>query len=132
MPENEIKLHDIKPLIEIQEYSFYYFLGAVFIGVVLVTLLGYLTYKWLKNRNRYNKRADHSQKLREIRFENPKKDAYDITFYGLTFRDDTPRHKKAYEALVHSLEVYKYKKDVPPFSDETKHLFDIYLGLIDV
>jgi len=132
MPTAEIQLHDIKPLMEIQEYSLYYFIALVVVGTILLISLVYLAIKWFKNRNKFNLRAEHSRLLKEISFQNPKRAAYDITFYGLTFRDDSERHRKAYELLVEELEAYKYKKDVTSFSDEAKHLFDIYLGLIDV
>ena len=32
----DIKIHDIKPIVDIQEYSFYYFLGISFVALLFV------------------------------------------------------------------------------------------------
>ncbi len=128
----DIPLHDIKPLIEIQEYSMYYLIGiSILVSVVIFSLL-YLAFKYFKNRNKFTIRKHNLSKLRAIDFSDAKSAAYAITEYGISFKDDSDRHSRAYEALVEELESYKYKKNVNDFSDETKHIFDIYLGLLDV
>lgn len=128
----DIPLHDIKPLIEIQEYSLYYLivLGVV-VTIVFFGLL-YLLIRYMRNRNKFNIRAHHQGLLRDITLSDAKKDAYEITLYGATFKDDTPRHTEAYDSLVESLSSYKYRKNVDMFSDETKHLLEIYMEMIDV
>ena len=128
----DIPLHDIKPLIEIQEYSMYYLIVLSFIVIIVLFTLMYLALKYFKNRKKFNIRKDNLSKLRAIDFSNAKSAAYAITTYGKTFKDDSDRHIRAYDALLEELECYKYKKDVANFSDETKHVFEIYLGLIDV
>ena len=128
----DIPLHDIKPLIEIQEYSLYYLIGVSLVGTVILLALLYLAFKYLKNRNKFNIRKENLSRLRAIDFSDAKSAAYDITTYGKTFKDDSDRHTRAYDALLEELEIYKYKKNVDNFSDETKHIFEIYLGLLDV
>lgn len=128
----DIPLHDIKPLIEIQEYSMYYLIGVSVIGVVLFLALAYLAFKYFKNRNQFNIRKFNLNKLKTIDFSEPKKAAYEITSYGLVFKDDSERHSRAFTSLQEDLESYKYKKNVDDFSDDTKHLFEIYLGMLDV
>ncbi|MEA1982619.1 MAG: hypothetical protein U9N39_03650 [Campylobacterota bacterium] len=128
----DIPLHDIKPLIEIQEYSLYYSVALGIVSTIILFSVLYLLIKYLKNRNKFNIRAEHLSLLNAITYEDAKKDAYDITLYGATFKDDSQRHSNAYRALVDSLEEYKYRKNVDAFSDETKHHIDIYLGMIDV
>jgi hypothetical protein len=132
MPINEIQLHDIKPLIEIQEYSFYYFMGLVSLAIVVLLGLLYLLYKWFRNRNKFNIRAENFKRLKGIDFSSAKESAYKITLYGATFKEDSERHTKVYEELVSLLEEYKYKKEVAALSDAVKHKYEIYLGLIDV
>jgi len=132
MKAQDIPLHDIKPLIEIQEYSFYYFLAIVVVGVILFLALAYLVFHYVQNRNKFNIRKEHLRFLQNIEFENAKKDAYEITLYGATFMHDSERHLKAYDLLVEHLESYKYKKNVDSFDEETKREFDNYLGMIDV
>lgn len=128
----DIPLHDIKPLIEIQEYSLYYFLGVSFVALVIFLAFLYLLVRYFRNRNKFNLRAHNLSLLKAIDRANAKQAAYDITLYGATFKDDSPRHAKAYSALVDSLESYKYKKAVDSFSDETMHNLDIYMDMIDV
>ena len=127
----DIPLHDIKPLVEIQEYSFEYLLA--FSGVLLLIFVGllYLLFRWLKNKKRYNKRKEHRALLGGLDLSDTKAAAYKLTLYGATFKDDTPRHTKAYEELFDALEAYKYKKDVTAFSEETLHFIELYRGMID-
>lgn len=132
MTANEIPIHDIKPLLEIHEYSLYYFISIV-VGATLI-LLGviYLIYRWYKNKNRFNIRAEHYKLLNNIDYTNPKKAAYDITLYGETFKDDSERHQRGYENMLERLQKYKYKKEVDSFDDDTYHYIELFQGLIDV
>lgn len=132
MQDQEIQLHDIKPLLEIQEYSFYYFLAVVVIGTIIVVGIIYLLIRWLKNRNRYNHRKEYFQHLSEIDFKDAKRSAYEITFYGALFADDSPRHKEMFHTLTDKLEAYKYKKSVDDFDSEVKGFIELYKGMIDV
>ncbi|HIP19539.1 MAG TPA: hypothetical protein EYG70_00275 [Sulfurimonas sp.] len=132
MQTKDIPLHDIKPLIEIQEYSLYYFVALVaFVSVVVLALL-YLAYQYMKNRNSFNIRVEHLKLLQKSNLDDAKKAAYELTLYGATFCDDNEQTHRAYEVLVQELESYKYKKDVESFSEETKRSINNYLGMIDV
>ena len=127
-----IPLHDIKPLLEIQEYSFYYLLALIAVGVVIVSAVVYLLYKFIQRRNRFNIRAEHLKLLNNLDLSDAKAAAYEITQLGATFKDDSERNLNAYETLVEHLENYKYKKNVSEFDEETKHLVERYRGMIDV
>lgn len=128
----DIPLHDIKPLIEVQEYSFYYF--AAIVGVACIILLGvlYLLYRYFKERNKYNKRKDHLRIFNTLDYENTKQAAYDLTHFGATFKDDTPRHHKHYDLMVEKLQNYKYKKSVEAFDADTLRQIKIYQEMLDV
>ena len=127
---NEIKIHDIKPLVEVPDYSFYFFYGLILVACVIFTLLAYYLYKYLKNKKQ-NVRKEYYKSLKNNNFTNSKKSAYDITKYGtLLARSD--REKQLLNDLVSKLEEYKYKKDVPNFDDETKALYDNFLNSLDV
>ena len=128
----DIPLHDIKPLIEIQEYSMYYLIGLSVMAIVVLFALLYLAFKYFANRNKFNIRKFNLNKLKDIDFSEPKKAAYEITSLGMVFKDDSDRHTRAFASLQEDLESYKYKKDVDNFNDETKRLFDLYLGMLDV
>ena len=55
----DIPLHDIKPIVDIQEYSLYIFLGISLVVLLIILGISYLIYKWIKARNAFNIRAEH-------------------------------------------------------------------------
>jgi len=133
MQPNELKLHDIKPLVAIEDYSFYYFMVLSFVAVILLLGIIYLLLKWLKYRKKENLRKKHLEILRFIDLQkDPKKAAYMLTKYGATFKDDDARHKEMYENMLTKLEKYKYRKEVEPFDEETVSIVELYRDICDV
>lgn len=128
----EIELHDIKTIVEIEEYSLYYLLGSVIIAILVVLALAFFLLKYIKSKKAYNKRAEHLKIMNAQNLDDTKEAAYAITLYGFTFRDDSPRHSEMYENLTKRLEPYKYKKEVKAFDDEVKSYIELYMGMIDV
>ena len=128
----DIKIHDIKPIVDIQEYSFYYFLGISLVALLFVGAIAFLIYKYIKQKNSYNVKKEHLKIINELDFTNTKESAYAITLYGATFKDDSDRHKEMYKNIVDRLEVYKYKKDVEVFDKEILGYIDLYKGMLDV
>lgn len=128
----DIPLHDIKPIVEVEEYSLYFFLGAVFVAVVFVCLIVYFIYRWMKKRNTFNIRKEHFRLLSSLDLSNAKESAYAITILGATFKDDSPRHHEMYENLTNRLEEYKYKKEVGEFEREVLGYIELYKEMIDV
>ena len=128
----DIELHDIKTIVEIQEYSFFYLLGVVSITFFVVLALAYLIIRYIKNKNTYNKRAEHFNMMFSQDLSKTKEAAYAITHFGLIFRDDSPRHFEMYENITKRLESYKYKKEVDTFDDEVKSYIEQYRGMIYV
>ncbi len=127
-----IELNDIKPLLEIDDYSLYYFLGLLGLCIILISGILFLLYKWYINRNIFNIRVEHYKCLKEIDFSNSKDSAYAVTFYGATFKDDSQRHKEMFDNISHRLESYKYKKNVPELDKETLSYIELYKEMIDV
>ncbi|MEA1918748.1 MAG: hypothetical protein U9N52_02820 [Campylobacterota bacterium] len=129
----DIPLHDIKPLVEIPDYSIYYLSGVMVIVVAVLVALAFFVWKYWKQKNRHTLRKEHSKLLHEIDFSDAKSAAYAITKYGHTFSSDDSRHREAYENLISRLAPYKYKKSVDNTIDsEAKAYYDIYVGMIDV
>jgi len=128
----EIPLHDIKPLVEIHEYSLYYFSALVLLGILVLAGIIYLIVKFFQARNAFNIRKEHLKLLNKVDFSDPKRSAYDLTFYGATFEHDTPRHHEMYEEMLGKLEAYKYKKNVSKIEGEVREYVDLYRGMIDV
>ncbi len=126
-----LKIHDIKPLVKIPDHSIYFYYGVIILGILLICFIFYFLYEYLKKRKN-SKQKEYYRILQNIKFDNPKQDAYDITFYGRLLATDERSHKLL-EDLWHSLEGYKYKKDVPThFSKETKAKFDTFMDSLDV
>ena len=134
MPDKtvDIPLHDIKGLVDVPDYSLYYFIAVI--TVVLVVLGGviYLGYRYLKHKNRFDIRKEHLKRFKNIDLNNTKQAAYDLTRYGLTFRDDSSRHAKHYELMVQHLEPFKYKKEVEKFDSETLRHIHNFEEMLDV
>lgn len=128
----DIPLHDIKTIVDVQEYSLYYLLGVGFFATLVLFGLGYLIYVWYKKRNKFNLKKEHFRLLHTLDLSDAKSAAYAITLYGATFRDDSSRHQEMYQNLISRLEVYKYKKSVAPFDSETLGYIELYKGMIDV
>jgi len=132
MEKIEIQIHDIKPLIEIEEYSLYYLLGLSALVILLACGVAYLAYKWYKKRKAFNIRKEHKKLLSALNFKDTKKSAYAITFYGATFKDDSPRHVEMFQNLTQRLEDYKYKKSVEKFDKDTLGYIELYKDMLDV
>jgi len=132
MQEYDIPLHDIKPILEVQEYSLYYFVAVNILVVLLLLAFGYILYKHFKTKQRLNLRAEHYNLLKTLDLSDTKNAAYSITLYGLTFRDDSPRHAEMYQNIVTRLQEYKYKKNVAAFESEVLGYIDVYKGMVDV
>ena len=132
MQNFDIPLHDIKPIVEVGEYSLYYFAGFVGLTLFLVGAVIYLFYVWFKKRKAFNIKKEHMKLLNSLDLTQTKSAAYAITAYGATFADDSPRHAEMYKNLTQRLEIYKYKKSVEPFDSETLGYIELYKGMIDV
>ena len=128
----DIPLHDIKTIVEVQEYSLYYFLGTSLAILIVLSLFGYLLYLWNKKRNAFNIRKVHYKLLHELDLDNTKQSAYAITTFGATFKDDSPRHIEMYSNITNRLEIYKYKKQVNSFDSEMIGFIELYKDMIDV
>jgi len=132
MQPNSIKLHDIKPLMPIEDYSLYYFIVLSIVAIGIVVGIIFLLVRFLRGRKRYNQRKDYFQKIVQLDLNDSKKTAYDLTRYGALFSEDSTRHKEMYKNLVERLAPYKYKKDVDGFDDEVRGYIELYKGMIDV
>jgi Tfp pilus assembly protein PilO len=132
MQNYDIPLHDIKPILEVQEYSLYYFMALCLFGILLLSGLVYIFYKKMKAKKRFNIRQEHRKLLKNLDVKDTKNAAYSITLYGFTFKDDSPRHSEMYKNLSQRLEAYKYKKNVECFDEEVLGYIELYKGMVDV
>ncbi len=128
----DIPLHDIKSIVEVQEYSLYYLI-ATSVGIfIFLALIGFLVYKFIQRKNTFNIRKEHLKLINALDLSDTKQSAYALTTFGATFADDSPRHKEMHTNIVNRLEVYKYKKEVDAFDSEVLGYIDLYKGMLDV
>jgi len=124
------KLRDIKPLLEIPDYSYYLFMGGViFVGMVLLGLLWWVIKKGWSNRG-LNQRQRDFEALKNVDWQDSKKAAYQVTFLGRKLCEDE-RSKEIFAQILPMLEPYKYKKEVPSVSTETLRQYNLLVHLID-
>jgi len=127
---NDIKIHDIKPLVSVPDFSLYLAIGLLVIGILVVAILVYLIYKSLKNKKADNYKK-YYQILKELDLNNPKQSAYLITKYGrILAKSDTD--KKILHDLIIQLNNHKYKKNIEPFCVNTKAQFQLFMENLDV
>ncbi len=135
MDEKELlsKLKDVKGLVEIDDYSIYYFSALVVIVSVLVLAFAYLLFTYFKHRKKENTRKTALEKLLQVDLSDTKKAAYELTKYGAVFKDDSTRHHEMFKNLLNHLEAYKYKKDVAKtFDEDTLKYISLYREMCDV
>lgn len=130
MNPQEIPIRDIKPLVEIPDSTLYILIVLVALVAGIIGIVIYFFAKWLKNRNRFNKKKHHLNELKNIDFSDSKSAAYLITFHAKEIVE-TDRCKKMLVELNEKLEMYKYRKDVESISDEVKVEFERFLEAVD-
>lgn len=126
----ELKIHDIKPLVEISDYSLFLFILLCTLGALVVIAFIYLIYKLIKNRGK-NQRKVTFNKLKEVDLKNSKKAAYEITKYAREL-SISEREKNLCEELIRELEKYKYKKEVKEFDKESLVKYEMFCEGVDV
>jgi len=126
-----IPIHDIQPLVQVEDHSLYFFIALVLLGLFLVVTALYFLIQFLKNRKKENMRKEAYKALQTVNFDEAKKAAYEITRLALIFKDDSPQIEQKYETLVSMLDKYKYRKKIAPaLDDEVKSYYHIFIEMI--
>ncbi|BAF69516.1 hypothetical protein [Nitratiruptor sp. SB155-2] len=123
------KLRDIKPIVEIPDYSFWLYLFFIVIVTLLAALLVYQLVKLL-SRKKIDRRKEILQMLRNLDCNDSKKCAYLLTKYGKYLVTDESR-VRLYEDLIRKLTHYKYKKNVPELPEDLKREIRLFLKVHD-
>lgn len=124
------QIHDIKNLVLIPDNSIFIFSFLIFLGVIVVLLIIFFIYKFIKNK-KTNERKTWFKTLENINYQNPKEAAYTITKYTRLLVTN-PRDKKLCNELIEELEKYKYKKTVESIDDNIKAKLSTLMDAIDV
>lgn len=127
----DIPVHDIYPLVDVADYSLYYFIALVVVGLAVVLGILFWLLKRIRNRRISGRRTAFDQ-LRTLDFTDPKRAAYALSEIGRLFAHDNERTAKAYQNLFERLERYKYAPRVEKIDEETLGYYRLYLEMIDV
>jgi len=126
----ELKIHDIKQLVDIPDLSLYLYMLLWIIGSLLFFILIFILIKLILNRKK-SKKKSYYKILKNIDLKDSKKAAYDITKYARLI-SQSDREKKLCAELIEQLENYKYKQNVEPLSDDFKIIFGRFMDSVDV
>lgn len=132
MKSSDIALHDIQPLMGVNEYSLYFLLGYIALAMLFLILLVYILFYLYKKRKRVNVRKQYKEAIESLNLDETKKAAYMISSYGVCFKDDSAQHQETYGDLIKRLSQYKYKKNIEAFDSETLECIQIYKGMLNV
>ncbi len=124
------KLRDIKPLIEIPDYSYWVYYGLIAAAIVLVAAIVAVVALRLWRMRKENLAKRYLAALKSIDWHDSKKAAYEATRYGRLIATDR-RLKELYDQLLPLLEKYKYKKEVEPVDQETLNKFNLFVQVAD-
>ena len=127
---NEIKIHDIKSLVEIPDISLYIYLLLWILGIAFIFILIFFVYKFFYNKNK-NERKNYYKTLKELDLKDAKQSAYTISKY-VRLLAQSEREKRLSDELIEELEKYKYKKEVKELENDVKIIFARFMDSIDV
>ena len=124
------KLHDIKPLIELNDNSMLLLIATLIIGVIIGYALFKKSYKYATMRCKICCEKYFLIQYKKIDWDNPKKAAYDATYYGALLARDR-RREEIFSQLRVRLDRYKYKQDYNEVDKETLNYFNLYKQVCD-
>jgi uncharacterized membrane-anchored protein YhcB (DUF1043 family) len=121
-------LKDIKDIVEVNDNSLWIFLGILFAGFVLIGVLAWLFKNRPKRRRKPTKRELAKERLKNLDFNDAKESVYRFLEDGELFLNQN--NTSLYRELEKELEVYKYKRDIPPLNEETIKKIERFIGEI--
>ncbi|MCK9373149.1 MAG: hypothetical protein M0P91_08110 [Sulfuricurvum sp.] len=126
----DIPVYDIKPLVAVPDYSFYFFIVLTMITIAIAVSTVLFLVKKFRRRGESERQQRYAQ-LSSIDLSDPKKAAYAMCEIGRYFARENERSEKGYRNLFERLEPYKYAPNVDDIDDETIGYYRLYLSIID-
>lgn len=123
-------LKDIKPFIEINDYSLYIFIAVLIVGLIIGYFIFKAVYKKVISSCKIDCDRYFLYRLHHIDFSDPKRAAYEITKYGRALAKDK-RQKELFYQLKIRLDRYKYKKNVKALDRDTINYYNLYKQVCD-
>ncbi len=119
------ELRDIKGLVEVTDYSFYYLLGLIGLGVIVLIVVGVLLYRYSTKKTPRSQRAVAIELLERFEFGAAKESAY--RFSHLAQYAASEEQRRELNALLAELERYKFKKEVPELDEALKERMQAFI-----
>jgi hypothetical protein len=123
-------LRDIKPFIELSDYSLYILIITILVGL----LFGMLAFKKGCKSAKKNCKIDcqkyYLSRLKSVDWTLPKVAAYEATFYGRLLAQDK-RRKELFLQMKSRLDKLKYAKDSAKVDSEIMRYYNLYKQVCD-
>lgn len=123
------KIKDIKPIVDIPDFSFYAYIFSSLILVLIIMLLFFELIK-IYAKKKIDKRKEMIKELKSLDFSDSKKAAYTITKYGRELVYDD-RSYKIFEELLTNLQKYKYRKNPPKMDEDVKKYLRLFIETVN-
>jgi len=124
------QLEDIKPFIEISDNSLYLFIATLIIALFIAFFAFKIAKEYALSRCEIDCERYFFEKFKAIDWENPKRAAYEATFYGRLLAKDK-RRKEIFLQLKERLDALKYKKNSSKLNAEIMKYYNLYKQVCD-
>ena len=119
------QLRDIKGLVEVPDYSFYYLLGLIGVLLIIMLIIGTIIYKKLTQKAPMTQQKMAMELLKKFEVTDAKRSAYEFSHLAQYAVNDDQRQQL--ESLLKELEVYKFKKEVPELDSQLKERLQTFV-----
>ncbi len=126
-----LKIHDIKPIVEIPDFTIYIYYGLICFSIIFLIIIGYTIFKMF-NEKQISSEKEYYNILETINFDESKQSSYLISKYGRLLAK-TPREIQLINDIHLNLEQYKYKRNTNnKIETDIQSQFTIFMDSIDV
>ncbi|NPA27889.1 MAG: hypothetical protein GXN91_02405 [Epsilonproteobacteria bacterium] len=123
-------LRDIRGFIEISDYSFWLFISTLIVGLILGIIFFKKGFEYAKSRCKIDCQRYFLYRFKNVDWSNPKKAAYEATYYGRFLATDK-RRMELFKQLKQRLAKYKYQKEIKEIDKETLNYYNLYKQVCD-
>ena len=122
------KLKDIKDIVEVPEYSLFILIGVAIFCLLLLSLAIYFFKNRRKRRKKPTAKEIALKELNSIDYSNTKEVVYSFEEHVNLFIDSS--NQTDFDNIKKELEIYKYKKDIPPLDKDIEKRIKVFIESI--
>jgi hypothetical protein len=123
-------IKDIKPFIELNDYSFYLLIITIIVGLLLAYFIFKKTYTRVIENCKIDCQKYYLYRLKTVDWSLPKVAAYEATYYGRLLAQDK-RRKELFLQMKNRLDILKYSKDNVKVDAEIMKYYNLYKQVCD-